>query len=75
MSLGNIFNAPSIGPASTQIRMGHETNILVRATQVVVDDRVRQYSISDRKCRFTDEIKADSLFNFYTQDLCMYQCR
>ena len=27
-----------------------------------------------RKCRFIDETKEDSMFEFYTQNLCIFQC-
>ena len=75
LSLNNVLDAPIIGTTASKIRIGYETNILIKAVQLVANDGVRGYEIEDRKCRFSDEPPENSLFNFYSQKLCRFQCK
>ena len=54
--------------------MGYETQILVKPEQLSSDSKVRNLAIGRRKCRFLDEVKNGSIFNYYTQNLCIFQC-
>lgn len=74
LGINNAHNAFHLSGAMAKIRMGYETQIYVRPVQVCSDEDVRDLDISVRKCRFLDEVPKESMFNFYTQDLCLYQC-
>ena len=74
LGINNAHNAFHMSGAMTQIRMGYQTQIHVRPVQVISDEAVKDLDIPHRKCRFLDETLDASLFNFYTQDLCLYQC-
>lgn len=74
MAINNAFNAFDVSSGLTKIRMGYETLLLIKPEQLSSDPSVRGLDLDKRKCRFMDEVKDGSLFEFYTQDLCIFQC-
>ena len=55
--------------------MGYENHFFVRPVELSSQEELRELPIPARKCRFLDEVSDGSLYNVYTQDLCLFQCR
>lgn len=55
-----------------------EVLLRIRFDETVSNDRIKMFGISDRKCRFDDEITSDDgfyPFGTYTKNLCTIEYR
>lgn len=73
--MNNIYSAFLVSRGSYQIRMGYENQYFVRPVELSSHEDLRAMPIPARKCRFLDEMLDGSQYNFYTQDLCLFQCK
>ncbi len=43
--------------------------------QHITTDRLRDLSIENRNCRYLDEQLPNSMFNYYSQKSCLFECK
>lgn len=65
------------GEIKENIFFGSEKEIIVKVTEIVNDNTVRDVEIDQRKCRFASErpqTKFDSLYDYYSYSTCAIEC-
>jgi acid-sensing ion channel, other len=67
------YEYPKSQPSSFEIPTGASLSVILRPRMITSGHELRHYSVTDRKCYFSDEVRLKYFFS-YTKILCELEC-
>ena len=75
VALHNPFQPANFRSESFEIFLGHTSTVYITPTAREIDESGKKLTEEQRNCRLTKDVKDLKIFNYYTKEACIYECK
>ena len=75
VSLHNPFEPANFRSNSFEIPLGHSTTVYITPVAREIDESGKALEENQRNCRLTEDTSGLDIFNKYTQEACLFECK